>query len=301
MCEGVRVRTRSPGSARVRPARRRRLLLGSVVAATVMLTGTACATSATSAAVVGDVTITEQSIFDRTAQASAQAGQQLTVDQLAFGNRLFTTQDIRSTLLEEAARQRGVVVTDAQVNAAMAGASAGGTRDARSYRELLLLEALLSGQGSDPIAYTNVKVTVDGARTSTRDQAVEVRRAILAGPAGAPVAAASGVVPLQSETVDLSAVPDQLIDGVLSARPGDVLINPGSDGFYVIRVTDRSEEPAQVSATTILGAQSLAVQRQLGEVALLQRYAEQVGVTVNPRMGVWDPVALQVVPTPTAS
>lgn len=286
----------------MRPARRRRLLLGSFVAATVMLTGTACATSATSAAVVGDVTITEQSIFDRTAQASAQAGQQLTVDQLAFGNRLFTTQDIRSTLLEEAARQRGVVVTDSQVNAAMAGSSAaGGARDARSYRELLLLEALLSGQGAEPIVYTNVTVTVDGARTASRDQAVEVRKSILAAPAGTPVPTSSGVVPLQSETIDLSAVPDQLIDGVLSARPGDVLINPGSDGFYVIRVTDRSEKPAQVSATTILGAQSLAFQRQLGEVALLQRYAEQVGVTVNPRMGVWDPVALQVVPTPTAS
>lgn len=267
-----------------------------------MLTGTACATSATSAAVVGDVTITEQSIFDRTAQASAQAKVQLTVDQLAFGNRLFTAQDIRSTLLEEAAQQRGVVVTDAQVNAAMAGStSAGGPRDARSYRELLLLEALLTGQGTDPIAYTNVKVTVDGARTATRDQAVKVRRAILAAPAGAPVSTATGVVPLQSETVDLSAVPDQLIDGVLAARPGDVLINPGSDGFYVIRVIDRAEEPAQVSATAILSAQSLAVQRQLGEVALLQQYAEQVGVTVNPRMGVWDPMALQVVPTPTAS
>lgn len=275
-------------------------MLITAVAAAVLLTGTACATSATSAAVVGDVAISEQSIFDRTAQASAQAGQPLTVDQLAFGNRLFATQDIRAALLEEAARQRGVVVTDAQVNAAMAGSAAGGTRDAGSYRELLLLEALLSAQGSEPIDYTNVSVTVDGARASTRDQAVEVRDAILAAPTGAPVPTSTGVVPLQSETIDLSAVPDPLIDGVLSARPGDVLINPGSDGFYVIRVTDRSEQPAKVSATAILGAQSLAVQRQLGEVALLQRYAEQVGVTVNPRMGVWDPVALQVVATPTA-
>ncbi len=277
-------------------------MLGTCVAVTVLLTGTACATSATSAAVVGDVSITEQSIFDQTAQASARAGQSLTVEQLAFGNRLFTTQDIRGALLAEVAQQRGVVVTDSQVNAAMAGStSTTGPRDAQSYRELLLLEALLSGQGAEPIAYTNVTVTVDGARTSTRDQAIEVRKAILAAPAGAPVPALAGADPLQSETLDLSAVPDPLIDGVLSARPGDVLINPGSDGFYVIRVVDRAEQPAQVSATTILTAQNLAVQRQIGEVALLQQYAEQVGVSVNPRMGVWDPVALQVVPTPTAS
>ena len=267
-----------------------------------MLTGTACTTSPTSAAIVGTTTITEQSIFDQTAQASGRANQPLTVDQLAFGNRLFTTQDIRSALLTEVAQQRGIVVTDSQVNAAMAGSNAtSGTRDARSYRELLLLEALLSGQGAEPIAYTNVTVTVDGARTATRDQAVEVRKAVLAAPADAPIPALDGADPFQSESLDLSAPPDQLIDGVLSARPGDVLINEGTDGFYVIRVTDRSEQPVQVSATTILTGQNLAAQRQIGEVALLQRYAEQVGVTVNPRMGVWDPVALQVVATPTAA
>jgi len=277
--------------------------VGSVVAAVVLVTGTGCATSATSAAVVGDVAISEQSIFDQTAQASARAGQPLTVDQLAFGNRLFTTQDIRSALLADVAQQRGVAVTDAQVNAAMAGStSTTGARDAQSYRELLLLEGLLSGQGAEPIAYTNVTVTVDGARTSTQDQAIELRKTILTVPADAPLPALGvGADPIQGQSLDLSAVPDPLIDGVLSARPGDVLINRGSDGFYVIRVTGRSEQPAQISATTILAGQNLAVQRQIGEVALLQRYAEQVGVTVNPRMGVWDPVALQVVPTPTAS
>src|SRR6478672_4058207 len=125
ICEGVRVTTAttpsSPAAAPARKSRRRRLLLGTLLAASVMLTGTACATSATSAAVVGTTTITEQSIFDQTAQASGRANQPLTVDQLAFGNRLFTTQDIRSALLTEVAQQRGVVVTDAQVNAAMAG------------------------------------------------------------------------------------------------------------------------------------------------------------------------------------
>lgn len=293
---------RSTVAAHAPATRRRRLLAGTFVAAAVLLTGTACATSATSAAVVGDTVITEQSVFDQTAQAAGQADQPLTVEQMAFGNRLFTTQDIRSALLAEVAQERGVVVTDAQVNAAMAGSgSTTGPRDAGSYRDLLLLEALLSGQGAEPFAYTNVTVTVDGARTSTRDQAIVVRKAILAVPAGAPLPELDGADPFRGESLDLSAVPDQLVDGVLSARPGDVLINEGTDGFYVIRVTDRSEQPAQVSATAILTAPNLGVQRQVGEIALLQRYAEQVGVTVNPRMGVWDPVTLQVVATPTAS
>ena len=43
------------------------------------------------------------------------------------------------------------------------------------------------------------------------------------------------------------------------------------------------------------------MQRQVGAIVLLQEYAENVGVSVNPRMGAWDPVSLQVVPADTAS
>lgn len=276
--------------------------MGAFVAGTVMLTGTACATSATSAAVVGGTSISEQSIFDQTAQVSAQASRTLTVEQSALVNRAFTTQDIRSALLARAAQDLGVVVTDAQVNAAMAGSTAG-ARDAGSYRDQLLLEALLSAHGTDALAFKNVTVTVDAARTSSYDQAVEVRKAILAVPADSPLPElGSGAEPLQTNTIDLSVPTDPVIDGVLSARPGDVLINQGTDGqFYVIRVIDRSEKPEQISATAILGVQDLSRQRQIAEVALLQQYAERVGVTVNPRMGVWDAQTLQVVATPTAS
>ena len=50
--------------------RRQQLLLSAFAAATVLLTGTACATSATDAATVGDQSISEQAIFDRTASVS---------------------------------------------------------------------------------------------------------------------------------------------------------------------------------------------------------------------------------------
>ena len=107
---------------------RQRLLLRTLAAAAVLLTGTACATSATSAAIVGDVSIAEQTVFDRTSQVSSQvdvAGQTLTVEQLAYLNRALTTDAVRSALLAEAAQDQGVVVTDAQVNAAMVNPTAG--------------------------------------------------------------------------------------------------------------------------------------------------------------------------------
>lgn len=296
------------GCAKVSVVRtsRQRLLFSTLAAVAVLLTGTACATTATSAAIVGDATIAEQTIFDRTAQASAQlsdAGRAPGVDQLAALNRVQTTIAVRSALLADAAKDLGVVVTDAQVNAAMRGPLSGTTgSDRQAYRDQLLLEGALSAHGAEPLTFTNVTLTLDGARTSSRDAAVNVQRTLLAAPADAPVSVLDQAVePLSTTSVDLSAPVNMLLDGVAAARPGDVLLNQDTDGtFYVIRVVDRTEAPAQVSATAIL-AQDIDLQQQVGTVALLQAYAEHIGVSVNPRMGVWDPTSLQVVPTPTAS
>ena len=61
----------------------------------------------------------------------------------------------------------------------------------------------------------------------------------------------------------------------------------------MLRVTDRRTEPsADPSAVASLGESDLAT---IGE-RLLQPLAEQVGVRVNPRYGVWDPISLRVVP-----
>ena len=64
-------------------------------------------------------------------------------------------------------------------------------------------------------------------------------------------------------------------------------------GWIVLRVTDRRTEPnADPSAVANLGEADLAT---IGE-RLLQPLAEQVGVRVNPRYGMWDPISLRVVP-----
>jgi hypothetical protein len=57
-------------------------------------------------------------------------------------------------------------------------------------------------------------------------------------------------------------------------------------------VTDRREDPnADPNAAASLGQADLAA---IGQ-RLLQPLAEEVGVRVNPRYGVWDPVSMTVV------
>ena len=297
MCEGVLVRTS------------RRLLLSTLAAAAVLLTGTACATSATDAAIVGDVSIAEQTIFDRTSQVSGQIEQQgrqsLTVEQLAYLNRAQTTEAIRSALLAQAARDRGVVVTDAQVNAAMVNptsAATGSRPDPQVYRDQLLLEGLLSASTGQDLSFTDRQVTIDGFLVSTQADATAMKDLLQSVPVGEALpAAGSSATPLPKRTVDLLTEPASAWTDVLAARPGGTVILTGSNGYYVVRVVDRSEAPTTVAAAKILATQDLDSLRAFASVALLQQYAAQVGVTVNPRMGVWDPVSLQVVPADSSS
>ncbi len=277
-------------------------MLGAFAAVAVLLTGTACATSATAAAVVGDVSIPEQAIFDRSVAFSGQLQEQgqpaLSVYGLAYLNRLQATAAIRSELLRIAAQDRGVEVTDAQVNAAMANRAPGSRAEAQDYRDQLRLEGLLTASADRPLSFTNVTVVIDGVRVSTEDQARQLREQLLALPAGSPLPALdSQAQALPTGSVDLLSNRLSVWDGVLEAEQGAVLINQGSDGFYVVRVLDRAQAPAEVSAAQILRVQDLTTQHEIAAAALLQPYAEQAGVTVNPRMGEWDQLAMRVVPT----
>ena len=69
-------------------------------------------------------------------------------------------------------------------------------------------------------------------------------------------------------------------------------------GWIVLRVTDRQDRRRTPTRRPwpVLGESDLAT---IGE-RLLQPLAEQVGVRVNPRYGVWDPISLRVVPADQA-
>jgi hypothetical protein len=68
--------------------------------------------------------------------------------------------------------------------------------------------------------------------------------------------------------------------------------SPQQGGWIVLRVTDRKVDPnADPNAAASLGDSDLAA---IGQ-RLLQPLAEEVGVRVNPRFGVWDPVSMRVI------
>ncbi len=142
------------------------------------------------------MSISEAAIFDRTTavvdQAQTSGAAPLEPSTVAVFNRAQTTSAIRSRLLEVAAADRGVVVTNDQVNTAMAGgngstaASQLGAPESmveQTVRDLLRLEGLVSDPAGAGAPVTNVTVRIDGVSVPTRDEAVTMRSQFLADPA----------------------------------------------------------------------------------------------------------------------
>ena len=285
----------------------RRFVAVLACACTVGLMAAGCANSATSAAQVGGVDISESAIFDRTSalvsQGQAEGATTLDQSSLAQVNRVQTTSAIRSRLLEVAAQDKGVDVTDEQVNAALAGGTGSdaatqlGTPDTmveQTVRDLLVLEGLVSVQPAAGAPVTNVTTRIDGVSVPSRDAAVAARSQFLADPAAVDSVIAASAAPVEPQTVSVLQDPTLSPTGVFNAQPGEVILYPGTNGYYVVRILDRTVAPAVLTAAD-LTPQELSGKFDLGSL-LLVPYAESAGVTVNPRLGVWDPLTLQVVP-----
>ncbi|MET0967365.1 MAG: SurA N-terminal domain-containing protein [Nakamurella sp.] len=262
-----------------------------------------CATSATAAAQVGDVAISEAEIFDRSSAVVSQyeSSAQTTADTatIATLNRTQTTAAIRSQLLAVAAGEQGVVVTDEQVNEAIASAGGqSGTSQSsteQTFRDLLTVEGLMSDQSAG-VPVTDVKVTIEGVSVPTRDEAVATRSQFLSDPASVDAAVAAAATPIKpAEPVSLLSEPASASTGIFNAQPGEVILFPSSDGYYVLRIVDRTEEPAVLTISALTAQQDISGVLDLGSL-VLQPVAGSTGVSVNPRLGVWDPVSLQVVP-----
>jgi hypothetical protein len=270
------------------------------------LTAAGCSTPATAAASVGDVTIAESVIFDRTSamveQAEATGGGPLDPAAIASANRAETTSAIRSQLLQAVADENGIVVTDEQVNATLASGSATdavsqlpqSTRE-QTVRDLLRLEGLVSEATAGGVPITNVTVTIDGLTVANRDEAVATRTQFLTDPASVDATIAASQQPLQVQTFSVLDNPGVASTGVFNAAPGDVIVYPNQNGYFVVRILDRTQEPAVLTAADVQASQSFADLFDLGAL-LLVPYAQTAGVSVNPRLGVWDPLTLQVVP-----
>ena len=203
-------------------------------------TAAGCATPATSAAQVGDTAISESVIFDRTTavveQVQAQGDPAPDAATLAELNRRQTTSAIRSKLLEVAANDVGVAVTDEQVNAALADDTAATaasqlgapqTMVDQTVRDLLRLEGLVATQPAAGAPITNVVVSVDGVSVPTRDEAVATRSQFLADPSAVDGLIAASASPVQPD-LHHPADPDRRADRRVRRRAGRCLALPES-------------------------------------------------------------------------
>lgn len=272
----------------------------------VALFAAGCATSATAAAQVGDVTISEAAIFDRSAAMVSryESGAETTADTsiVSSVNRTETSSAIRSQLLQVAADEQGLVITDEQVNQAVASANNTGSQLGvspesieQTFRDLLTLEGLLSRRSAG-VSVTDVKVTVDGVSVPSRDEAVATRSQFLSDPASVDAIVAASATPIQpGDPVSLLAQPATASTGIFNAQQGDVILFPSANSYYVLRIRDHTEEPAILMASDLTSRQDISTVLDLGAL-VLQPVAASTPVTVNPRLGVWDPLSLQVVP-----
>ena len=272
----------------------------------VALFAAGCATSATAAAQVGDVSISEADIFANSAAVVDQyeSSSQTTAGLAAVStlNRTQTTTAIRSQLLAVAAAQQGVAVSDEQVNEAIASAGSAASQPGTSqstteqtFRDVLTIEGLISGQPAG-VPITDVKVSIEGISEPTREQAVATRSQFLRDPGSVDAAIAAAAAPVKPNApISLLAQPTSANTGIFNAQPGEVIIFPYSDGYYVLRILDRVEEPAVLTINKLASQQDIGAVLDLGSL-VLQPVGSATGVTVNPRLGVWDPLSLQVVP-----
>ena len=257
-----------------------------------------------SAVIVGSTAVPLQQVQSR---LDVALGKTDVVAQLASSGvgppeiaRDVVTRTVLHDLLTRAATARGIVVTDADVDAQL---EQGGGADAALKQTLYDLPALRERVRDRIIAAQYAKrvvpgltVTADVIGASSRDDAAEKARILAAGgPAVDALFAQNQGSSVRGMAYKGADSPEAASTVLFGLRPGQTAyFQPSSQsGWVVLRVDDRREDPnANPAAVAALGENDLAT---IGE-RLLQPLAEQVGVRVNPRFGVWDPISMRVVP-----
>jgi hypothetical protein len=298
----------------VSPWRRLRWTAIALGAATVLAS---CGTVPGAAVTIDGTAVSTLTVRDRVAEVvgvDAAADD----DTLAAQSRAQLTTIIRHQLARAAAEKNGITVADADVNAyisqyddyqratagaqdisAVLGVPADDVREA--YYDLLVFDKLVASIPDDGMDVTDVDVTVDAVPAATWSDAVSARTKYLADPAAmdSDAAAALAANPqLPGGHESLLEQPQHAVFGIFSAAAGEILLVPqGSQGYLVVRITQRSEKPGKLTTEMISNAaQSAGLAGQIAIASLLLGpQAEAAHVELNPRFGVWDPRIVQVV------
>ncbi|MEY7974044.1 hypothetical protein AB8O38_18780 [Saccharomonospora xinjiangensis] len=301
----------------IRTIRRSRQLRRSAGFATTLVTAlllTACGSgpdTANAAAVVGDRTIALDDVqteirwlLDNAPQAQ-EAQQQRKVDQIS---REIVRSRVVHELLGVAERREGLRIDEAQVDALIEG-SGGLDAAARSIavepsrvrtvaRDQLLLEELGTAyQNRLTVRYVGAMITGSDAGATDSEVAQELGRRIAADPGDVERIVRESGHQLIEQRMTLSDAltqdPELAISAVFGAEQGSVVVIQPSQqqvGWLVALVEERTVR----QTATEQPAEQQIDPRLLYWVGLrqLQPIADELGVEINPRFGVWDSAAV---------
>jgi hypothetical protein len=282
------------------------------------------------AAVVGNQVVTSDLLSQRVrtaapdlaqalaAQSDRPGGSPLDATTLAEESRQLLGTAVLHEVIAEASRRQGIVVPPAEVDAQVAAAggpqaAAGSGYDPATLRELVADQIAVAEIGRRE--FDHLAVTVDIGTFPTRADAAQAAARLATDPGtGAldalPPDAKAVATTLRPGSVNPEArvrtpsslvfgLPDRTvsISGPPPGSPGQPAPDPSTQAWTVVRVRDRDVAapppgPDAVPAALV----DTATMTQFG-LRAVQPLAQELGVRVNPRYGVWDPTQERVAPT----
>lgn len=242
------------------------------------------------------------SVLDRTELVSKLTAQGGGPPDIA---RDIVTRAVLHDLLVRQAATEGIAIPEPAVEAAIA--ELGGVEallenslsDAAGLREQVrdgLIAAELARRA------VGLTVTADLVAVPSREEADGVAKVFSTGGPGADALFAMNPQSSVQGMKYVAATNPEIAGTVLFGTPvGRTVVfqpDPQQASWIVFRVTGRSADaPPDAQAVSQISQSQLVA---IGE-RTLQPVADQVGVRVNPRYGVWDPILLRVVPADLAA
>lgn len=300
----------------MRIIRRWKALFGIVVTA-LLLAGCGSGPSQVgAAAIVGDraIPVDEvqqeiQWLLDNVPQAKQAQDQ----GKLASAARRVVRGRIVHELVDLAAQREGLRPDEPAV-AELIGSAGGPDAAAKSVQVLparvhdvavdqVLLQQLAERYlASLSVSFVGTVITSESPEATAEEQAMELGRKLAANPEQAQALVQDSGQAVAKEGLKLAdaatSSPALASSALFGAEPGTVVVlQPGKQqkqtGWLVALITDR-----QVSEPGDTGAAESVEPRMLYRIGLrmLQPIANEVGVKVNPRYGVWDPIDVGIAP-----
>ena len=221
-------------------------------------------------------------------------------DELAI--RQVVTTAVRGVLLDQAAAENGIVISDAQIDAVIAQRggpevvernSLGSLDEARADIRGELIAIELGRRWIDRLS-----VTFDVAYATSEEELRLKQQQVLAGGSAADAVFTTGPAERGRVADGSSTSSARLLAIVGGIDAGNLLVlNPqdSRDPWTLVRITERRTDVSAAAGGQSAGATAGDELLYAIGVQMLRPLADQLGVRTNPRYGVWDPVAMAVV------